>query len=113
MPLLCIALHTLNFYLVDNSYQELAEEIYEWKMSKDAKIKDAFEDSVFSIDTRFLLQFFRNDRILLRMKFFKAIIIRHTHTFIVRILIGIIRTDKIAELKSNTVKCFKWIQLLL
>lgn len=90
MAFLCIPLHTLDFHLIYDPYQELAEKIYKWKVSKETKIEIAFENPVFSIDARLLLQFLRNDSILLRVKLLKAIIICHAHTFIVSVLIGMI-----------------------
>ena len=78
-------------------------------MSEYAQIEIAFKNSIFSIDTRFFPQFFRNYCILLWMEFLEAIIISHAHTFVIRIFIGILWANEVAELKTDAIESLKRI----
>lgn len=86
----------------------MTEKIDKREVTKDTEIKTAFEDTSFSIYIVLLLDFIRNNGILVSMQFFNFIL-TNTETAVYTIFIGLIREDIVTELKADVVESFKGI----
>ena len=100
--------HPLDLDLVDDADEQLAKEINEWEVGKDAQVKVALEDACFSIYIVFLLL---NHCILLRMQLFDPIL-TDAQTAIDSYLVRLIGVDEVAELQADVVKRLEWIDIL-